>query len=545
MNDVTKLNFPTSGRKTGALFEDGILYCTRFPDFDAQYMPDWDTGVPYSLDEEEFRLRNPLMFPQYYDDSPEEEFGKDFTMALVPWPNPQAWFTDERTCPWKVAKTRPDILFQRWITPASNEDGQNHKKNRHGGSLPNGQLMMQSIMKEVDNSYRFIARINESDVREMNRYFDMIPPDIRNALCGYPYLRWNLLRLFAASPAVIDLHHSNPSLLLALASRVDAALPELGILLKKKQRNILEWLGWKSSENSCTILKKIHPGCWGNHLYPRSLRICTYDADALKCLSHVQHINRNVLELLTQTESVIRKMLSIRLITDVSELGDEYRIREQSPYELLLETIDMARDVRWHRIPQTFTSWERLCAIHDDLSRRLNRNQSPDKTRAISSVFPEPPFFGTESIKPITTYDALQQEGYFMKNCVAGYAGLITEGLSYIYRAFNPIRATLSIHYANKQESGERPLNSQSRQTLHAESPYQWYPDEARGYCNSEISGEVKEKLFDALFTSLPGVRAHATPEIEPLAEQDVRQLPLMTPKQYNLFRECHAAFNS
>ena len=542
MNDVTKLNFPASDRKPGALFEDGILYCTRIPDFDDQYMPDWDTGVPYSLDEEEYMQHHSLMFD--YDDSLDEEsLGKDFAMALAPWPNPQAWFTDERTCTWKVAKTRPDILFQRWITPASSTDLQNHNNNRHGVSLPNGQLMMQKLLDEVDDSYRFTT-INESDVREMNRYFDMIPPDIREALCGYPYLRWNLLRLFAASPAVMDLHHSNPSLLLALAARFDAVLPELGNLLKRKQRNILEWLGWKASENSCTILKKIPPGCWGDHLYPRSLRICTYDANALKCLSHVQHINRNVLELLTQPEAVVRKMLSIRLIMDVSELGDEYRIREQSPYELLLETIYMARDVRWHRIPQTFTSWDRLCSIHDDLSRRLNRNHRPDETHAIPSDFPDPPFFGTEAIRPITTYDSLQQEGYFMKSCVVGHAGLIADGRSYVYRALNPIRATLSIRHAMEHEPRELSLNIQSRNSLHVGADSLWYPDEARGYCNSEISGEVKEKLFNTLFASLPGVRAHATPEIKPLPEQDVRQLPLMTPKQYNLFRECHAAFN-
>ena len=131
-----------------------------------------------------------------------------------------------------------------------------------------------------------------------------------------------------------------------------------------------------------------------------------------------------------------------------------------------------------------------------------------------------------------------------MKSCVARHAGLIVDGRSYVYRALDPIRATLSIRHAMEHEPRELSLNTQSRNPLHAVAASSWYPDEARGYCNSEIASELKEKLFDALFASMPGVCAHATPKIYPLAEQDARQLPLMTPKQYNLFRECHAAFN-
>lgn len=56
-----------------------------------------------------------------------------------------------------------------------------------------------------------------------------------------------------------------------------------------------------------------------------------------------------------------------------------------------------------------------------------------------------PPVPPVRAIEPLTSVEALEEEGRAQDNCVAAYAKRIAQGSTYIYRVLWPERATLSL----------------------------------------------------------------------------------------------------
>lgn len=97
--------------------------------------------------------------------------------------------------------------------------------------------------------------------------------------------------------------------------------------------------------------------------------------------------------------------------------------------------------------------------------------------------FPAPPLEGNALLMPITTAQALEQEGALMQHCVGGYVSSVVSGLSYFY------------HW-----SGDRHLPLPLTLQL---SPYpkstQWQLVEALGYENQQIEAQDWDYLRQQL----------------------------------------------
>lgn len=104
-------------------------------------------------------------------------------------------------------------------------------------------------------------------------------------------------------------------------------------------------------------------------------------------------------------------------------------------------------------------------------------------TFSLQQKFPAPPFVGTKLLYPVKTGKALQSEGKFMHNCVAGYASSIMAGMHYFY------------HYAGKE---------QATVLLEHNSGGDWSVVEHLGIHNSELAKETLTEIYLELarFTS-------------------------------------------
>ena len=75
-------------------------------------------------------------------------------------------------------------------------------------------------------------------------------------------------------------------------------------------------------------------------------------------------------------------------------------------------------------------------------------------------AYPPPPLSGTEAIIPLSSYDALTNEGRIMSHCVASYEDdIVLRQVSYVFKVLYPERATLEIR-RDSVESWDWYINS-------------------------------------------------------------------------------------
>ncbi len=136
----------------------------------------------------------------------------------------------------------------------------------------------------------------------------------------------------------------------------------------RKQRRILDWLGFPATESMRRILSRIVPASLSVQ-YLLYLRGSLAEPGVMDCLRHNERINAGALELLTSR--TWRRYVTPRLIADV---GREEIHDAPSPQvvRLLADTVNMAEVVGWRRCPRKFVSLDRLKAIHDELLEAFN-----------------------------------------------------------------------------------------------------------------------------------------------------------------------------
>ncbi|MBF0236686.1 MAG: PcfJ domain-containing protein [SAR324 cluster bacterium] len=89
--------------------------------------------------------------------------------------------------------------------------------------------------------------------------------------------------------------------------------------------------------------------------------------------------------------------------------------------------------------------------LHNRLMAEMNSNLAFAGTlhenirNRVNKPFPPPPLPATDQIQPVTTAAELSQEGRDMEHCVGSYSQLVINDNYYIYRVYQPQRATLSI----------------------------------------------------------------------------------------------------
>lgn len=317
----------------------------------------------------------------------------------------------------------------------------------------------------------------------LKNHLDAIPREVQSELWRYPDRHWHLLSLFARCPGALDLSRSNPALCYMLASNwvfhdpaVTRPMRAARSLVRKKQRRILDWLGFPATESTRHFLQKINPK---DVSIPRLLnlrRVMLEKPEIFQWLTHARSLNRNVLD--AATNSFFEPYLTSRLFNEFVERSASRR-RRTDEYRLLRDTAALQR-----RLPDSptrghFSSLRQLRAYHDELTLLDQQRWANEEREA--DAFPPPPFPGTEAIRPLTDSAALYREGIEMQHCVGSYAYRVMAGYCYIYQVLAPIRATLEI------EQGAQ-LN--------------WVPGSLFQKRNEAVSDELRRKIFKALFAS-------------------------------------------
>ncbi len=304
-------------------------------------------------------------------------------------------------------------------------------------------------------------------------YFDAIPGAERREALRYADRRWHLLALFARCPGALELSASNPALAYALASswvfrRPAVAKPMRAArsLVRRRQREVLGWLGFPPTEAARRILAKIPPPALSVPalLY---LRDALGDPAVVKVLSHLPALNAGVLRLATSPR--LRPLASPRLLLDL--VGDPAQEARPEVFGSLCDTLALARRLGLPERTRPFASLAHLRRIHDDLARRAGGRDWARLRAGLPDRFPPPPWAGTAQVVPLRAPEDLRAEGEAMGHCVASLAPEVASGRAYLYRVLAPARATLS---------------------LRCRTPGDWRVEELRGYGNRAVGPEVR-----------------------------------------------------
>lgn len=432
-------------------------------------------------------------------------------LVLAPWPKPQAWFKNSRVG-WHSSRKRADkvfsgILFSRggeerhlldgdsslrvWTEDPSAPGAEEREGyvRRYGMEQIDPELILE-MRAEVMKRRAEVERINPvfQYIRRMQaRYFDEIPDEVRTELLRYGSRRWHLLCLFARCPGALDLSRSNPALCYALASNwvfhkpaVKLPMRAARALAGKKQRQILGWLGFPTTEAARRLLQKIDPAALNVVRLLQIREMLANDGEMVQWLSHLPRIDPRMLEIVTTRW--YRPLLTGRLLREIDALP--VGTRGKPPELLLFQDVDR---LRW-RLPDApvrgpFKSLRRLQAYHDELAE-VDRQRWEEQRAAgrAGGPFPLPPFAGTAAIRPLRTADELYREGVEMKHCVGIYGDQVRAGQCYIYQVLEPVRATLQVVW-----------NPSARK---------WQPGELQQAGNRKVPETVAARLFEDVFAS-------------------------------------------
>jgi hypothetical protein len=371
-------------------------------------------------------------------------------IVMSPWPDLRAWTKTKARCQW-----RPCRPFLRLGLHDLGDTYVHSKTRRWDTSWPEETACEEDIPpeafadEELDEDTRALCdemrrKQEKQQARErsgLQEYFSAIPPRVAKLVAPFPERQWHLLSLLARCPGAEDLLVSNPALAYALASNwvyhrpaVQRPLRAARSVLRHKQRLIVEWLGFDGTEAAVRVLRKVQPEACQTGLLLR-LRDRMRHPSIMKFLSHCPPLDDMSLRLILYPE--VLAWLTPTLLNHAWTAGQTREVGSK-----FCEVVEMRKLLEDKRPPHRFAHIQQLCSLHDDLVERMNRTGIQ---RYGEEAFPPPPFPGTEDLLPLTTAEALFEEGINQRNCVAAYASRVRRGRCYIYRVLAPERATLSL----------------------------------------------------------------------------------------------------
>ena len=407
-------------------------------------------------------------------------FEKRSVLVFAPWPNPQAWFKSHRKG-WHSSRKRADKVFSGtlfakgaetvdlpsldtpdlrvWCGDPAQPDPAEIQQfvERHAGRQPAGPQSILRLRQSVQERRTKYERIRAAILlvrRIQSSYFDAIPEEVRNELLRYTNRRWHLFSLFARCPGALDLSRSNPALCYALASNwvfhkpaVKSPMRAARSLIGKKQKHILDWLGFPGTETARRIMAKTDSKAF-DILRMWRFRRALGEPEIVKWLSHMEQINLSVMELVGWRD--YRPFISARLLTEVSQEEVEGR-RRATAIRMFDDTLHMAGEMPEVAWPRPFSSLRQLEAVHDDLARQREHRWQREGLTCYDGPggellsFPKPPYAGTGHIQPILTPEDLHKEGQEMGHCVGIYDHRVARGQCFVYRVTDSVRATMEI----------------------------------------------------------------------------------------------------
>ena len=387
------------------------------------------------------------------------EFTDRHVLVVSGGRDPRAWFK-RRSHGWKATRKWADLLFSSRVFPDEPYANLGVAPVEIPIEADPGQLGLDANAAKELALRAWRHRVREREGKVIADFVATIPADVRSEVMRYRVRQWHVYNVLARCPGALDLSRSNPALLFALASNwvfhkpaVCRPLRAVRSLVNKKQKVILEWLGFPATETARRIMAKITPSA----LSPASLffiRRALEQPDMACTLARLEHINRGVLDVLMNRK--LQSYLTPRFLMDLSRVAPQDEGRLIGNLRATLgDTVRMAEQDQWRHSPRQFSTLKRLQEVHDDLTRRVTRQDWLKRRDWIelrygSSQFPPPPFAGTRQIRPIDTPAALYYEGGIMQHCVWSHVESVFEGREYVYRVLAPVRATVSITQAGK-----------------------------------------------------------------------------------------------
>ncbi len=349
------------------------------------------------------------------------EFSGHCVIVMKGWPEMRAWqWTGIYARPWRHVRPRLKRISLRGLSRMPDPDSQPPEAG--------GQMLFPFAYSHVArNAYR--------------AFWWAVPEAYRGLVMPFRDRRWHMLSLLARCPGAGDLAVGNPALAFCLASNWAFHWPvpthplrAARSLVYKKQRRILEWLGFPATESVRQIIRRVPPESMTVE-FLLSLREALHHPECLRPLSFMGRITEDVFEIATNPG--IATSVSFPLL---EEMSLEPRPDKSPGYARRIRDVHGMSEVLHRKMPRLH-SLAQLNQLHDEWVWRMNL-----RTAANEDPFPPPPLPGKDGeIEPLVSGHDLAMEGREQQHCVAGYAHAVLQGETYIYRMLKPERATLAI----------------------------------------------------------------------------------------------------
>ncbi len=349
------------------------------------------------------------------------EFTGDCVIVMRGWPEMRAWqWTGIFARPWRCVRPRLHRVSLREIGRMENPYLQPPE--------PNGQML-------------FPFAYSHTGACAYRAFWWGVPKAYREWVMPFRDRRWHMLALLARCPGADDLIVSNPALAFCLASNwafhkpaVCQPLRAARSLVCKKQRRILEWLGFPGTESARQILRRIPPRSMTVQ-FLINLRAALRSTEWIRPLRFMNRITEDVFSIITTPERSSAVAFSF-----LEELAQEPYPNMYSGMAARIDDIRRMGEMLGRKIPRLRTMAQ-MNEVHDELVSALNLRQEAGRR-----FFPDPPVPGRSGeIEPLTTCQDLAVEGREQRHCVASYTEAVRGGHVYVYRMLKPERATLSI----------------------------------------------------------------------------------------------------
>lgn len=385
-------------------------------------------------------------------------------MRLTAWPVPRAERRLGRDSQWQAFV--PEFRVIQPYRPKSKTPPRN----------PRGtQLAFDFFDETYDPNPPVRLTPTEATRKAFDQFRFSMPKPIARILEPFRTNQWPLLIMLAYDNSSIELAQNNPALAFALAQQLKCD-GELIAALKcgqMRQRDLLEILSLPSSPRAVNLFRKISPASVNGDNWHSMIQLIRRELEEKKSpLYHLPTINSGVIEILQSPEA--SRAASQTLLEEVSrEKAERHRGRI---VHIITSTLQMQDELRIQSTSRRFQNVERLKRTHAEVTDQYRRRirQLIDANRHESHRFRNPPYPGIPGqIEPITSAEALVNEGEEQQNCVASYANRVHQGTTFIYRVLQPERATLSIVQST-------PLG-------------EWSIGELETKCNIEVQPETEE----------------------------------------------------
>ncbi|WP_201092181.1 PcfJ domain-containing protein [Thiocystis minor] len=282
----------------------------------------------------------------------------------------------------------------------------------------------------------------------VRRFIAGIPAKIRRLASPYRHLQTSLLQWTASDDAAAELLGHAPNLLwllISTATEQEWTVQERNQLLTRRRIAILEALTGIRSEAAVKFLNRITL-LEGDVNELSAIKQILDQPAVWRSLSAWASIPVHSLAVLLRNP----ELCGSRLLRQIA--AGEYRnlsdaVKHVEPVAALWrDACYMAPMLGIADAPQALAQCatvEAMARLHDRWMDRLNR-----RAHVITDgrdFFPPPPIPGNDAIHPILSAEDLRAEGRLMKQCVAGYARLVSSRRCYLYRMLSPQRATIEV----------------------------------------------------------------------------------------------------